>query len=57
MLLECQIGLVHDLDAPQPFHVVDALEAGDDQPQRESVVGTDRLAILPVGDEHVVEHL
>ena len=57
MLLERQVRLVDDLDPLEPLHVVDALEAGHDQAQREAVVGAHRLAVLPVGHQHVVERL
>ena len=57
VLLEREVRLIHDLDALEPLHVVDALEPGHQQPQRIAVIGPHRLAVLPVGDEHVVERL
>ena len=48
---------VRELDAPQPFHVRVAFPAGQEQPRRITLLGTDRLAILPVGDQRVVERL
>src|SRR5712691_7251454 len=48
------VGLVHHFDPPQPFHITDALPAGDHQPQRIALLGTQRLAVLPIGHQNVV---
>ena len=55
MFLECQVRLVDDFDSPEPLDVVNALEARNDQTQRKAVVRTDRLAVLTVRDEHIVQ--
>lgn len=57
MLLERQMGLVDDLDASQPLHVVDTFEARHDETQRRAVDWTHRLAVLPVSDDDGVQPL
>jgi hypothetical protein len=46
--------LVDQLYSPQPFHVIDALPADDDQARRVALLGSHRLAILSVRDQTIV---
>src|SRR5438034_10824278 len=49
--------MVDDFDASQPLGVINSFEAGDDQPHRETVLWTDRVHSLAVGDQTVVHGL
>ena len=51
------VELVHHLDAPQPLHVKDAFEAGNQQSQREALLGPHRLAVHAVAHNTVVHRL
>ena len=46
--------LIRDVNAPQPFHVVDALPSRHDKPQWKALFRTHRLAVLAVSHEQIV---
>ena len=48
---------IDDLDAPQVLDLIDAFEAGHQQPQREALLRTERLAVHAVGNQAVVHRL
>ena len=49
--------LVGYLDSPQPFDVANSLPSGNQQSQRISLVGPDRLAILAIGQHYIIHRL
>src|SRR4029077_1558791 len=51
------VRLVHQINASQPFDVVDPLPARNYQAQGETLFWTHRLAVLPVSHERVVQGL
>jgi len=51
------VGLVHHLDMAQVLHAEGRFEAGDEQPYRVTLLDTQRLAILAIGHENVVQGL
>src|SRR5258708_12357916 len=51
------VGLVHHLDMAEVLHVVGPFPAGDDHPDRVTLLDTHRLPILAVGHDAVVHAL
>ena len=51
------IGLVHHLDVFQVLDAERGLPAGNEQPDRVTLLDPKRLAVLAVGDEHILHRL
>src|ERR1019366_673489 len=51
------VGLVYELDSPQPLHVVDTLPTRNNQAQRITLLGTYRFAVLSIGNKAVFHGL
>src|SRR6266850_3579814 len=52
-----QVRLVDDFDSPEPFDVGDSFPAGQQKPQRVTLIGPDRFSILAIDDESIVHGL
>src|SRR6202521_531670 len=48
------VGLFDELDLAQPFDVIDAFPAGNEEPDRIALLRSQRLAILAVRDQDVI---
>ena len=49
--------LIGELDAAEPLHAGVAFDAGEEQPHGIALLGTQRLAVLSVGDHRVIPRL